>query len=183
MQKVYSLALIFLAFLFGFNYFAVKSWAVEGMSASPSSQSENEIRYELPYPGLLPDSPLYFLRIIRDKTVSFLISDSLKKAEFNLLQADKRLNAGIYLFDKGNVSLSLSTISKAENYFSQAIDKMEEAKKQGRDIKDIKEKLKNAFKKHEQELKILTEKADKNFKSGFEKELKRVTVFGERLGQ
>jgi len=144
-----------------------------------------QVSYELPYPGLLPDSPLYFLRIIRDKTVDFLISDPLKKAEFDLLQADKRLNAGIYLFNKNKrkTSLALSTISKAENYFEQALGKMGEARIQGRNINEMERNLRNALKKHKQELEYFVKKVNVNFKAGFEKELKRVTGFEERLNQ
>lgn len=156
-----------------------------------------QINYELPYPGLLPDNPLYVLRVIRDKTIGFLISDPLKKAEFDLLQADKRLNAGIYLFNsaksgtvqnptkqnENKMKLAVSTVSKAENYFEQAIGKMGEAKTQGKDTVGIEEKLKNALKKHEQEIAFLVGKASVNFKAGFEKEFKRVTDFAERLNR
>lgn len=181
MKKVCSLVFFFSIFLLSFSFFSFRSYAAAGdLSATPSSQ---QINYDLPYPGLLPDSPLYFLRIIRDRVVGFLISDPLKKSEFDLLQADKRLNAGIYLFNKGKISLSISTISKAENYFGEAIDKMEEAKKQGEAIKDMREKLNNASEKHEQELGILTGKADGKDKSDFENESKRITNFEQRLSQ
>lgn len=197
MRKICLLAFSFLIFLsstslvldlLSFNFFSAKSnlavakasAITEDLSASSSPQPVN---YELPYPGLLPDSPLYFLRIIRDRIVGFLISDSLKKSEFNLLQADKRLNAGIYLFNKGKTSLAFSTISKAENYFSQALDKIGEAKKQGKNISEIEGKLKNALKKHEQELEILTKKVNSDYKASFEKELKRIKDFEERLIQ
>jgi tetratricopeptide (TPR) repeat protein len=151
--------------------------------ASPASELNEKIDYQLPYPGLLPDSPLYFLRIIRDKSVGLLISDPLKKAEFDLLQADKRLNAGIYLFNKGKTSLALSTISKAENYFNEALNKMEQAKAQGERVNEIKGNLQNALEKHEQELEYLTAKVGRDFKVSFEKERKRLTDFEERLSR
>ena len=180
MRKICLLAFSFLIFLLSLNPLSVKASVITEEATSSSPQPVN---YELPYPGLLPDSPLYFLRIIRDKIVGFLISDSLKKSEFNLLQADKRLNAGIYLFNKGKTSLAFSTISKAENYFSQALDKIGEAKKQGRNISEVKGKLKDALKKHEQELEFLTKKASADYKASFEKELERVTGFEKRLNQ
>jgi len=182
MKKIRLGIFAFLIFLLGFCLFSFKTYAAtENLSATSSSTPE--VNYELPYPGLLPDSPLYFLRAIRDRIVGLLISDPLKKAEFDLLQADKRLNAGIYLFNKGKISLAFSTISKAENYFLQALDKTEEAKKQGENINDLKGKLKNAVKKHEQELSMLSEKSGADFKSSFEKELKRVMDFEDRLSK
>jgi hypothetical protein len=182
MKKIRLGISAFLIFLLSFCFFSSKTYAVtENLSATSSSTPE--INYELPYPGLLPDSPLYFFRAIRDRIVGLLISDPLKKAEFDLLQADKRLNAGIYLFNKGKTSLAFSTVSKAENYFLQALDKVEEAKKQGENINDLKGKLKNAVEKHEQELSMLSEKSGADFKSGFEKELKRIMDFEDRLSK
>jgi hypothetical protein len=172
----------FLIFLLSFSFFVCKTYAVtEDLSASQSSKPE--INYELPYPGLLPDSPLYFLRAIRDRISGLLISEPLVKAEFDLLQADKRLNAGIFLFNKGKISLALSTISKAENYFSEAIGKMGEAEKQGINTGEMKGKLKDALGKHEQELKNMAQKVSANFKQGFEKEQQRLLNFEERLNR
>jgi len=182
MKKFYLLVFSFLIFFLAFNSFSAEIYAQEENStASQSSKSETEIKYELPYPGLLPDNPLYFLRAIRDRVVSFLISDPLKKAEFNLLQADKRLNAGIYLLNKGKESLALSTVSKAENYFEQALGKLREAEKRGQDIGAMQGNLESALEKHEQELGNLVKKASVNFKAGFQREQGRLTNFKERL--
>jgi len=174
MRKIYLLILFLLIFLLSFN----TSFA-ETLSPAPVPQ----VDYELPYPGLLPDSPLYFLRMIRDRAISFLISDPLRKSEFDLLQADKRLNAGIYLFNKGKISLALSTISKAENYFEQALVKMGEAKIEGKSINEIEKKLRNALKKHRQELEYMTQKVSKNIKGNFEREQERLASFEERLNR
>jgi len=180
MHKFSLLIFSALIFLLSFNSLALKVYALD---LSASSSSTAEVNYDLPYPGLLPDSPLYFLRIIRDWSVGFLISDPLKKSEFDLLQADKRLNAGIYLFNDGKISLAFSTISKAENYFQEAIDKMKEAKMEGRDINGTNGNLENALRKHKQELSSLTEKSNANFKVSFQNELKRVAGFEQRLSQ
>src|SRR5581483_4884765 len=100
--------------------------------ATPEAKmAMQEVVYTMPYPGLLPDSPLYPLKAFRDKVVSVLISDPQKQAEFDLLQADKRLGAGIALLKKNkkDYKLAESTIDKGENYFGLAIDKTKEAKK------------------------------------------------------
>jgi hypothetical protein len=182
MRKIWFLIFFSLIFSLSFIVFSVKTYALVGdPSASSSSDIGKEVNYELPYPGLLPDSPLYFLRAIRDKTIGFLISDPLKKAQFNLLQSDKRFNAGIYLFNKGKISLALSTISKAENYFSESIDKIGEAKTQKKSISEIKEKLKDALGKYKQEMKNMIKKVNKDNKQNFENELKRMSFFEQRL--
>ena len=170
MKKICLLAFSLLIFLLSFN----TSFAKDLMA---TSSSKAEINYELPYPGLLPDNPLYFLRIIRDKTINFLIADPLKKAEFNLLQADKRLNAGIYLFNKGKISISISTISKGENYFEESLEKAKKARHEGMEINEITRKLIDSSKKHQEILKSLEEKSPQNFKSSFDLQLKRVNGF------
>ncbi len=137
--------------------------------ATGSSETSKTIEYELPYPGILPDNPLYFLKMIRDRIIGFLISDPLKKAEFDLLQADKRLNSGIFLFKKGKekYSLALSTVSKGENYFEEAIAKAGEAKKQGMDTNDIVRRLSDSSYKHQEVLRYLRQKAPKDLKESF----------------
>ncbi len=171
MRKIALLAFSFLIFLASFNI----SFAKDLMASS----SSEKINYELPYPGLLPDNPLYPLRVIRDKIVSFLISDSKKKAEFDLLQADKRLNAGVYLFNKKKFKDAASIVSKAENYFEQALQKAKEAKAQGMETTEMTNKLINSSKKHKEVLKSLEEKSPQNFKSNFNIQLQRVNKFVE----
>ncbi|MDO8583296.1 MAG: DUF5667 domain-containing protein [bacterium] len=173
MRKIWILVLPLLIFLLSFN-----TAFAEDLSPTPTSQSN----YELPYPGLLPDSPLYFFRVIRDRIVSLLISDPLKKAEFDLLQADKRLNAGVYLFNSSkkndkNMELAISTISKAENYFENATQKLKEAKKEGRDILEMGNRLMESSIKHQEVLSLLKERSPKNFKTKFDMEAKRVAGF------
>ena len=115
------------------------------------------VGYELAYPGLLPDSPLYFLKVVRDKAVSLLTSDPLKKAEFDLLTSDKRLNSAVYLFRKGagKYALAEQTISKGENYFEDAIKQAELAKTQGLPVQNTLSNLYLASQKHEEVIKSL----------------------------
>lgn len=113
-----------------------------------ASATPTPIQYTLPYPGLLPDHPLWFVKAIRDKIISFLISDPLKKSEFDLKQADKRLSAGVALIKKGKTEEGISTISKAENYLEEAVRSASLAKTSGKDVMSWLETLMNASKKH-----------------------------------
>ena len=79
--------------------------------ATQSSQPEID-EYPLPYPGILPDNPLHFLKALRDRIILMLMSDPVKEAEFNLLTSDKRIYAAQLLADKGKGQLSISTLSK-----------------------------------------------------------------------
>ncbi len=77
-----------------------------------------DIDYQLPWPGILPDDPLYKIKVIRDKLVLSLIPSPQKKLEFNLLQADKGIYATQLLFDKGKIDLAKSTALKAEHSYT-----------------------------------------------------------------
>lgn len=185
MQRIYFLAFVLLIFLSS-TKLVLDLFSFNPAFANQDLVGQEEVTYELPYPGILPDSPFYFLKVIRDKTVGFLISDPLRKAEFNLLQADKRLNAGIHLFNSAKqnekkIKLAISTISKAENYFEEALGKIDDAKMEGRNIDEMKGKLRTALKKHQQELGYMIQKVDKNFEANFKREQKRITGFEKRL--
>lgn len=176
MRKICLWAFSLLVFLLIFN----TSFAKE--NSDTSTKEASLVNYYLPYPGLLPDSPFYFLRVIRDRVISMLITNPLKESEFNLLQADKRLNAGIFVFNDSNgnenkINLSASTISKAENYFEKALGDARTAKEKGMNIADITKNLKLSSQKHQEVLESLLNKSPKNFKSKFETEIKRVVKF------
>lgn len=154
-------------------------------SQSAVQSPTSRIEYQLPYPGLLPDSPLYFLKTFRDRIIGFLISDPLRKAEFDLLTADKRLNGGVYLFrkDKSKEDLAFSTISKGENYFGQAISKIREAKKQGIDATFVLKKLSLSLKKHKEVLKELETKVSQKRKEEIKMLEKRGDNFENEVNQ
>lgn len=120
------------------------------MSAQSVPASQPSIDYTLPYPGLLPDNPLYVFKAIRDKLVSIFIADPKSKAEFDLLQADKRLAASFSLSKERpiNGQLVVGTLSKGENYFSEALGQASVAKRQGIEINGLLDQMENATKKH-----------------------------------
>jgi len=136
-------------------------------------QPSVKIEYQLPYPGLLPDSPFYILKTIRDRSVGFLISAPLKKAEFDLMQADKRISAGVYLLHqkKGKQVLAESTMSKGENYFSSAIKDIKQAKKEGRQTTDMLKKMLTASQKYQEIFKELDLRGLEKRAADFEKEV------------
>jgi hypothetical protein len=170
MKKFIFIIFFFSIFLFNFQL----AFAQENKMATAPAAVET---YDLPYPGLLPDHPLYFLKMLRDKIIGFFISDPIKKAEFDILQADKRLNGAIYLFYKKSSEkdeLAISTISKGQNYFNDALVKIKLAKQQGINISDITTKLKSSLKGHGLTLKNLEDKVS-------EKTKKELKVSQERL--
>ena len=83
------------------------------------------VDYLLAYPGKIhPDNPLWYLKVIRDKMWHILTFNQDKKAELNLLFADKRLNSARELFNKNKPDLGFSTLTKSSKYLEKAIPKV-----------------------------------------------------------
>jgi hypothetical protein len=178
MKKFLVLIILSLAFFINPRYVYAQA-----PSASPSPFAV--VDYPLPYPGILPDNPLYLMKALRDRAVSLFISDPLKKAQFDLLMADVRLNAAQYLFAKGEEKYSLAetTISKGENYFYNSLIMVDQAKQQGVRLNDFVPKLITAAKKHQQVIKDLEIKSPPAIKSRLTQDEKRVKDFEIRASQ
>jgi len=148
-------------------------------TVSPQPKSD----YYLVYPGILPDHPFYKLKMIRDRLWLWLTPDPLKKAEVCLLFADKRIGAGKVLVEGNKVSLGISTLMKGEAYFEKAISAAQQAKKKGKDIKDLADKLKKAPVKYEEILSDLTGKVSQEGKPALEGLLKQVKNLQEKTAE
>lgn len=154
----------------------VTAYAQSATSSSRSSVTTTGASdYQLPYPGLLPDNPLYFLKVIRDNIISFFISKPIDKANFDLLLSDKDVEASYLLTgrgqDKGN--LALQTFSKSQDYFEDAVKQTISARKQGYSIHDIKNKLQAANKKHVQILEAVGRQVHAQNSTTYKNELNR----------
>lgn len=130
----------------GSLFWGGKIWAQE--QGTPT-----RIDYPLPYPGILPDSPIYFLKVARDQLMLWVIRDARQEAFYLLLLSDKRLAAGEALISKSNKSNKSSDIGamavvKGEEYFSRAVDQAIAAKKSGADTNDLFSKLTVSAAKH-----------------------------------
>ncbi|MEK7592130.1 MAG: DUF5667 domain-containing protein [Patescibacteria group bacterium] len=80
--------------------------------------------YPLPFPGILPDHPLYFIKRFRDQMMERLIVDPVSKAKFYILMADKHIQMAVLLAEKGNTVLAGTMATKAEIYLGQAYEKL-----------------------------------------------------------
>ena len=92
---------------------------------------QEKVVYELPYPGVLPDHPLYLMKVVRDRLMDFFTRDHIKKANLYLLFSDKRANMAIYLIKKGKPQLAAETFVKGEKYFFKIPNLLITSKKQG----------------------------------------------------
>ncbi|MEK7634089.1 MAG: DUF5667 domain-containing protein [Patescibacteria group bacterium] len=121
----YLLLFAFVPIMFLASYFVFSA------SDSTVKTPQEKVIYNLPYPGLLPDSPLYLTKIIRDRITDFLTRDNLKKAELYLLYSDKRVVMSLSLARKGKNQLAINTFTKGEKYFLKIPGLLVSAKKQG----------------------------------------------------
>lgn len=126
-----------------------------------------KIEYALPYPGILPDHPLYNLKRFRDYLLERLISDPVRKIEFYVLQGDKRLSMGINLSSQGKGALAESTISKGEKYMEKAVSGASTLKAEGKTVPPyVIQNLKNSLVKHEEVITALLLTAQESEKAG-----------------
>ena len=132
------------------------------------------VKYDMAFPGLLPDHPMYKLKILRDKISAGLISDPLKKIDFYLLQTDKGILAAAMLVDKNKIELAKQTALKAEhNYTLLTYQLYRISKKPNKAFFD---RLKTASLKHQEILLSLIKRLPENEQETF----KQIIDFSNR---
>lgn len=89
------------------------------------------VEYSLPYPGILPGNPFWFLKAGRDRFVLFLTPDPLNRANRLLLLADQRLSMSRSLAIHENFELAVATAERAETYLEDALVWGKEAQVRG----------------------------------------------------
>lgn len=85
---------------------------------TPEASDSATVKYDLAFPGILPDHPLYKLKVLRNKISLALINDPQKKIDFYLLQTDKGVLAAAMLIDKNKIDLAAETTLKAEHNYT-----------------------------------------------------------------
>jgi len=147
MLKILGIGILSIIFVFIFSL----ALAQESSPIAPTN-APSPVAYSLPYPGILPDHPLYFLKTVRDFILSKLISSPVKKVEFDLLQADKKLNMSIFLKMKAKNDLmqkinaeSVKHLRDADSHlFAMSVANFPEAN-------GLKDKFEQSLKKHIEE--------------------------------
>lgn len=96
---------------------------------------------ELPSPGLLPDSPIYFLKPLSEKVRGLFIFGEDSKALYALTLADKRLSEAKALSDKGKDDLASDTAEQAGKENENAQEHLAKAESEGKDVTAVVERL------------------------------------------
>lgn len=79
------------------------------------------VEYVLPYPGILPDHPLFAMKMLRDWIFERLINDPFRKTEFYILQADKRLSMALAFMDNVKPEGALAAATDAQEFMDKAL--------------------------------------------------------------
>ena len=195
--------LVLFVFLFGVSVAGVSIWRSRPALVTLAAQSEAESQevvveerlaeaadeYPLPYPGILPDHPLYFLKMIRDRIQLWLTRDALVRAELMLHFGDKRIASALDLAEKGKAGLASSTATKAEIYLERAVGEAERSTEAGKDTQEFYERFVRASSKHEKVLIGILARVPDEAKSSVEESLEKsrsgyqraVEVVGEQV--
>ena len=141
MKKVFLTALIYItSFLFLFSPF---------VAGQQVNLNQDKIEYNLPYPGILPGHPLFFLKDLRDKVLEFTTRDIMKKAELYLLFSDKRVSMATLLARAGKEKQAMTSFLEGEQYALKIPSFIEVSKKQGvSPLGDFIQRLKLSNAKH-----------------------------------
>ena len=148
MKKTFiNILLIIIAILTMVSTTAVLATQQEQQQAVDSAK-HSTIDYPLPYPVMLSDNKLFFLKKMRDRVMAFLISDPLKKSEFYLLLADKRLSMAQTFVKYNKFDFAKDSLLRAENFYEKAESNLWQAKQRNKNIDELKGRMLKAGAKH-----------------------------------
>jgi hypothetical protein len=148
-----------------------------------TSASLFKMEYYLPYPGILPDSPLYKIKALRDRIALWLTFNQTDKSKKELLYADKRINAAIFLMQGGKTGLGVSTATKAEKYLESAAGVALSEAKKGKDVKSLLSELDKSANKHLEVLRDLGEQTSGDDKKAIQTAIVTTQGTAERVTQ
>ena len=113
---------------------------------------------DLPSPGLLPDSPFYFLEMIAEEIGTFFTFGDLKKAERYAVLAAERLAEVQAVVEKGKPEFAEKTLARYENQLNNSIALAKKAQTKGQSTEQIMTRVGKATPVH---LEVLAEVYEK----------------------
>jgi hypothetical protein len=206
-KKIKNILLSFLALVVSVGVVLLSAFRVSGtqaqtqMGLDPSPDSErvqvevldtktldvittaDGVDYYLPYPGILPDHPLYWLKMIRDRILLFLTRSSEDKMSRLLLYADKRIGAAQALIKGGKDQLGVTTATKAEKYLERSLAELEKLYSQEKSSSEMFQRLSKASLKHKQVINDLLNDVSDQTKPALEKALQKADAVLQKAAE
>jgi membrane-bound inhibitor of C-type lysozyme len=136
----------------------------------------------LPSPGIIPDSPFYFLKTWKEAIQNFFTFGAENKAKQFLHLADVRLAEYQKMIEKGKTEIAQKTLDKYEKQLNHALQKIEELKSKGKDTKDISQKVEDTLNKHIEVLQRNLQKAPEAAKEGLQNAIENSSKVIEKAG-
>ncbi len=118
-----------------------------------AANAQASILDKLPKADILPDNPLYVLKIWYEKIITFISFGDAKKAERYSKLAEERLKEAEQMAQKGKQELTDKALKEYQKFLDKALAKADEMKKQA--LEDVKKQA--------------TEKAKQTFNQAIEK--------------
>lgn len=119
--------------------------------------------YVLPYPAVMPGSKLYVLQEIKNAALQYWYFGNFGQFTYNLKQSDKYLVEVKTLLEYKQYLLGYEALGKSDEYFQRLHQNLNNAEKEGKDITEKKQILKNASLKHKEVLKRLRHDVPESF--------------------
>ena len=124
-------------------------------------------------PGMLPDSPFYFLKSFFEELGIFLTFNQNNKTERLLMLAETRLAEANVLAEKGKSELAERAIHRHQERINQALDRTEQAKARGMNVDDILTRVSEATNRHQEVLMRVYEKVPEQAKPAIERAMEQ----------
>jgi len=136
----------------------------------------------LPSPGILPDSPFYFLKTWKEAIQNFFTFGAENKAKQFLRLADVRLAEYQKMIEKGKTEIVQKTLDKYEKQLNHALQRIEELKNKGEETKGISQELEDIVNKHIEVLQRNLQKAPEAAKKGLQNAIENSSKVIEKAG-
>jgi len=137
---------------------------------------------DLPSPGILPDSPFYFLKAWKEAIQNFFTFGAENKAKQFLHLADVRLAEYQKMIEKGKTEIAQKTLDKYQKQLDHALQKIEELKNKGKDVASISQKAEDTVNKHIEVLQRNLEKAPDAAKKGLQNAIENSSKVLQKVG-
>lgn len=139
--------------------------------------------YVLPYPSVMPGSALYKFNLAKESLLKFWYFGDFGKFNYNLRQSDKYLVESKTLFEYKQYLLGYKALVKSDDYFIKTLPNLNSAQKNGKNVNNDREILKNAALKHVETLSNLIKDVPETFIWKPEKEKPTVLNMEEEINQ
>lgn len=122
-----------------------------------------ESNYVLPYPSAMPGSIFYKVHFLLERASKYWYFGDFGQFNYNLKFSDKYLVEAKILFEYNQYLLASQALGKSDRYFEKIHPNLEKAKNNGKNIKEQRQILGQAAKKHIEILTALKKILPENF--------------------